>query len=176
MRQSTAVEKLIADNEGNFVLGPPKGANKSVGAVRETLLAKLEPRLDMYARRLRDLYHREGMYSDDKMFLEPLRMRQPSDTLQKALREKFVPGVIKAREEHDDVDLVWAWQIPYRITRVDHGKVRPWYVVHPETEEEIRVTVSNIDYHDKTQAPFYMELQRYIVGRPNLLCLNVQAV
>ena len=157
-------------------MGPPKGANKSVGAVRETLLAKLEPRLDMYARRLRDLYHREGMYSDDKMFLEPLRMRQPSDTLQKALREKFVPGVIKAREEHDDVDLVWAWQIPHRITRVDHGKVRPWYVVHPETEEEIRVTVSNIDYHDKTQAPFYMELQRYIVGRPNLLCLNVQAV
>ena len=75
VRKSTAIEKLIADNEGNFVLGPPKAPNKSVGAVRETLLAKLEPRIDMYARRLRDLYHREGSYSDDKIFLEPLRMR-----------------------------------------------------------------------------------------------------
>ena len=75
VRQTTAIEKLIEQNEGQFILGPPKGANKTVGAVRETLLTKLEPRIDMYARKLRELYHREGSYSTDKMYLEALRMR-----------------------------------------------------------------------------------------------------
>ena len=72
--------------------------------------------------------------------------------------------------------MVWPWACPYKITRVDHGAVKPWYVEHPETEEEIRVTIQDINYHVKTREPYYMTFQRYIVGRPNLLRLNIAAV
>jgi len=96
--------------------------------------------------------------------------------LEKGVKEKWIPGVIKAREEFNDIDMVWPWKAPFRVTRVDHGAVRPWYCIHPETEEEIRVTVMNIDYGVKNRLPYFMEFQRYIVGRPNLLCLNIDPV
>lgn len=46
-------------------------------------------------------------------------------------------------------------------------------MIHPETEEEIRVTCENIDYHGHTRLPYFMTLQRYIVGRPNLINIPV---
>ena len=140
------------------------------------MLTKLEPRIDLYARKLREMYYREGTLPPHKSYLNPIRMRDPTDTLEKGMEEKVIPGVIKARDEFEDVDMVWPWKAPFEITRVDHGAVKPWYCVHPETEEEIRVTVSKIEYHDKTRLPYYMEFQRYIVGRPNLLCLNIDPV
>ena len=54
--------------------------------------------------------------------------------------------------------------------------VRPWYVRHPVTEEEIRVTCQHIDYGAKNKLPYYMEFQRYIVGQPNLLRISVLPV
>ena len=41
------------------------------------------------------------------------------------------------------------------------------------TEEEMRVTCNKVDYHTKTNLPYFMEFQRYIVGRPNLLRMPV---
>ena len=87
-----------------------------------------------------------------------------------------MPGVIKGREEHADVDLVWPWKTPYRVTKSEHAMVRPWYCIHPETEEEIRVNCQNIDYQMKSKRPYYIEFQRYIVGRPNLLRLPIVPV
>jgi len=110
------------------------------------------------------------------MYLNPDRMRVEADTLEKCIVDKLMPGVIKGREEHDDIDLIFPWNCPYKVTRVDHGQVRPWHAVHPETEEEIRCTVQSIDYHMKTKAPYFMELQRYIVGRPNLLRMSIAPV
>ena len=72
--------------------------------------------------------------------------------------------------------MIWPWRTPYRVTRSNHSYVRPWYVIHPETEEEIRVTCSNIDYDLKTRKPYYIEFQRYIVGRPNLINLPLVPV
>ena len=69
--------------------------------------------------------------------------------------------------------MIWPWSTPYTITRAEHGQVKPWYCIHPETEEEIRVTIHNIDYHPKTRLPYFLDFQRYIVGRPNLLCLDI---
>ena len=111
----------------------------------------------MYARKLREMYHREGTIDPQKMYLNPLRMRQPTDTLEKGILEQIIPGVIKGREEYDDLDMIWPWQAPFKVTRVEHGAVRPWYAIHPETEEEIRVTVQQIDYHEKTRLPYFME-------------------
>jgi hypothetical protein len=59
------------------------------------------------------------------------------------------------------------------VTKSEHSYVRPWYIKHPVTEEEIRVTCNRIDYHDKTRLPYFMDFQRYIVGKPNLIRLPV---
>ena len=56
------------------------------------------------------------------------------------MEEQVIPGVIHGREEFDDVDMVWPVRVPSRVTKSNHSYVRPWYIVHPETEEEIRVT------------------------------------
>ena len=92
------------------------------------------------------------------------------------MQEQVMPGVIAGRDEFSDVDLVWPWRTPYRVTRSEHSYVRPWYMIHPETEEEIRVTCQNIDYGIKNKRPYYVEFQRYIVGRPNLLKINLVPV
>jgi hypothetical protein len=68
------------------------------------------------------------------------------------------------------------WRAPFQIKRSEHSFVRPWYMKHPVTEEEIRVTCSMINYHETTKLPYFMEFQRYIVGRPNLLRLPVVPV
>jgi hypothetical protein len=65
--------------------------------------------------------------------------------------------VINGRDEFPDVDLIFPWRIPFLIKRGEHSFVRPWYLKHPVTEEEIRVTCLNIDYHNKTTLPYYME-------------------
>lgn len=106
-----------------------------------------------------------------------MRFRVESDTLEACSAVKLLPGVVAARDEFEDLDCVWPWRTPFQITRSEHGLVRPWYMKHPEREEEdIRLTVSRIDYHPKTRLPYFLEFQRYIVGRPNLLCLPVVPV
>ena len=87
------------------------------------------------------MYHREGTIDPVKLYLNPTRLREPTDTLEKCIKEQIMPGVIKGREEHDDIDLIFPWNCPYKVLKVDHGQVRPWYAIHPETEEEIRCTV-----------------------------------
>ena len=92
------------------------------------------------------------------------------------MKEQTMPGVIHGRDEFSDVDLVWPWKTPYRVNKSEHDYVRPWYMKHPETEEEIRVTCQNIDYGVKHKKPYYIEFQRYIVGRPNLLRIPLYPV
>lgn len=57
---------------------------------------------------------------------------------------KGVAGIIEGREEFDDIDAVWPWKVPYQLKRADHMFTQPWYLRHPETEEEIRVTLNKI--------------------------------
>ena len=73
------------------------------------------------------------------------------------MQEQTMPGVIHGRDEFSDVDMVWPWKTPFRVTKSEHSYVRPWYMIHPETEEEIRVTAQKIDYHLKTKRPYYIE-------------------
>ncbi len=57
-------------------------------------------------------------------------------------------GVIKARDEFDDVDLVFPHRAPFTIKKTDHGMVRPFFVRH--NNEEIMVTCEGIETHFKT--------------------------
>lgn len=130
----------MVDEGVEFVMGPPPGITKTAGAHRDVAIHKLEPRINYYARKLRQMYFREGTISNVKSFFEPLRIRQPTDTIEKCIEEKLIPAVISARDEFEDLDLVFPWKTPFRITRTEHGHIRPWYVIHPETQEEIRIT------------------------------------
>ena len=58
------------------------------------MLAKLEPKIDLYAKKLREMYHREGTLPTYKSYLNPMRMRQPTDTIEKCQKDKVVAGVI----------------------------------------------------------------------------------
>ena len=73
-RGPTVIEKMIADGT-EFVMGPPKVPNKAWNAPRDELIHKLEPHLDVYARKLRDVYIREGTIPQVKSYLNPIRMR-----------------------------------------------------------------------------------------------------
>jgi hypothetical protein len=66
-----------------FIFGLPDGLdNKAIGAHRNRMIHKLEPRINLYARKLRQMYFREGTVPSDKTFIDPLRMRTGEDTLQ----------------------------------------------------------------------------------------------
>ena len=139
VRGKTILERMIEDGT-DFPLGPPNNANKTWGAPRKSMLEKLAPHIDVYARKLRDVYIREGTIPQTKSYLNPTRVRQPTDTLEYCMKELTIPGVIHGRDEFSDVDLVWPYKTPFRVNKSEHAYVRPWYMVHPETEEEMRVT------------------------------------
>ena len=72
----------MVERGDDFLFGPPPGINKSHGVHRDVLIPKLEPRIEIYAKKLRDFYLREGILPDDKTYIEPVRARLPSDTLE----------------------------------------------------------------------------------------------
>ena len=118
---------------------------------------KMTGRIDLYARKLREMYIRSGTIASVKQNMDPLRMRRETDRLEDCYLNNELCGVIQARDEFDDVDLVWRVRAAHRVWAADHPWVQPWYVKHPETEEEIRVTCSKIDRHIKSLRPFYIE-------------------
>ncbi len=65
-------------------------------------------------------------------------------------------GVIKARDEFKDLDIVFPWNAPYLIKRQAHYSVRPFYVRH--NDEEIRVTLESVDTHFKREYPYFLNL------------------
>jgi len=138
------------------------------------LIPKLEGRIDVFAKKLRDYYIREGVIPNAKIFVDPLRDRQPEDTIERCVANKEVVGVIEGRDEFKDLDLVFPWNAPHMIKRSEHYTVRPFFVRHKD--EEIRVTLKSIATHFKREHPLSMNFQRYIVGRPNLLKLPIYPV
>ena len=78
---------MVADGV-EFVMGPPVGINKTHGAHRDAVIPKAQARMDMYAKKLREMYIKEGVLPEIKTYLEPLRLRQPEDTLEKIIEAK----------------------------------------------------------------------------------------
>lgn len=94
-------------------MGTPANPKKTRGAHRHDMLHKLEPRIDIYARKLREMYHREGTIPTHKSYLDPVRERQPTDTLEECVKHKLIPGIVTARDEFADWDMVWHWRTPF---------------------------------------------------------------
>ncbi len=74
-------EYIKIHGEDVFPLGPPKGVEKAHQAHRDYVLPKLAPKMEFLAKKLREQYVREAIYPDVKIYLDPIRVREPTDTL-----------------------------------------------------------------------------------------------
>lgn len=78
----TNFEAMIEkDGIDQFLFGPPAGVEKMHNSHRDYMIPKLGSRMEFFAKKMREQYIREAIYPDVKIFLDPLRERQPSDTL-----------------------------------------------------------------------------------------------
>ncbi len=73
-RGLTPFQKMVEDGT-EFVMGPPPGLTKTHGAHRDVAITKLEPRINFYAKKLRDMYYREGSITNIKSHFNPIRLR-----------------------------------------------------------------------------------------------------
>jgi len=48
--------------------------------------------MEIFAKKLRDFYIREGVIPDQKIYIDTLRERQPEDTIEKCVANKEVAG------------------------------------------------------------------------------------
>lgn len=87
----TPFQQLIEAGQ-EFPLGPPPGVHIVQGAHRDTVVPKLAPRIEVFAKKLRDYYIREGVLPEAKTYLNTVRDRQPEDTIQKLHAQKLVAG------------------------------------------------------------------------------------
>jgi len=58
------------------------------------VIPKLEGRMEVFAKKLREFYIREGVIPDQKIFIDTLRDRQPEDTIERCVANKEVAGKI----------------------------------------------------------------------------------
>lgn len=73
-RGKTLTQELVESGK-EFIMGPPPGLEKTQNTHRENLVHKLEPRIELYARKLREMYFREGTIPTVKSFIDPIRER-----------------------------------------------------------------------------------------------------
>lgn len=71
----TEVELYNADPEKDFIFGPLEHENKLKNSHRSRMLHKLEPAINVYAKKLRQMYYREGTIQTEKTFIDPVRLR-----------------------------------------------------------------------------------------------------
>ena len=74
VRGKSVMQEMV-DSGTEFIMGTPSGINKTIGAHRDDIIHKLEPRMNLYARKLREMYFREGTIPTVKTFIDPLRER-----------------------------------------------------------------------------------------------------
>ena len=72
--QKTPFQTLV-ENGQEFIFGPPPGLNKVQSPHRDVLIPKLEGRMEIYAKKMREFYIREGIIPDDKIYIDTLRDR-----------------------------------------------------------------------------------------------------
>ena len=82
--KKTPMQRLIEAGT-EFPMGAPAGENMVTGVHRDHLVPKLESRIDVFAKKLRDYYLREGVLPEAKKYINTVRERQPEDTIEKLL-------------------------------------------------------------------------------------------
>jgi hypothetical protein len=82
----------MIENGQEFIFGPYAGANKVQGVHRDNLIPKLEGRMEIFGKKLREFYFKEGIFSESKIYIDALRERQPEDTIEKCVANKEIAG------------------------------------------------------------------------------------
>ncbi len=82
----------MVESGTEFIFGPPPGINKVQGPHRDVVIPKLEGRMEVFAKKLRDFYIREGVIPEQKIYIDTLRDRQPEDTIEKCVANKEIAG------------------------------------------------------------------------------------
>ena len=72
--QKTPFQTMVEQGT-EFIFGPPPGINKVQGPHRDVLIPNLEGRMEIFAKKLRDYYIREGVIPDQKIFIDTVRDR-----------------------------------------------------------------------------------------------------
>lgn len=68
--------EILVEKGHEFPLGPPPGYKTFYGAHRDFAIPKLEPRIEVFAKKLRDYYIREGVLPEAKTYLSYERDRE----------------------------------------------------------------------------------------------------
>ena len=75
-RRRTGLEQLVEQHGIDaFLFGPPSGVTKLQNAHRDYVYPKLADSAEFLAKRMRELYTREGTISEHKIYFDPVRER-----------------------------------------------------------------------------------------------------
>jgi hypothetical protein len=78
------MQKLVAKGV-EFPMGVPPGEHLNTSVHRENLQPTLAPRIEVFAKKLRDYYFKEGILPEQKTYLGVERERRPDDSMEKLL-------------------------------------------------------------------------------------------
>lgn len=148
----------------NFVIIPNRFAKESEFGY--------QPILDLYAKRMRKIGLDRTVLDKNNIVLPALRLRQEDDTLEKLRNARECPGVINARDEFPDIDLVFQIRQMYLINRRNNTYLQTFNI--KANEELIRCTLQLIKFHPVHDWVIQSSFNRYIPGRPNLLYLPMR--
>jgi hypothetical protein len=109
----------------------------------------------------------DTLLKKQKIVLEPLRVRHALDSFDFMRANKEVGCTIKARDDLPTIDLVLHQQQVRTLKRIKNFDTHPIYVKYEN--EEIRCTIDKILLSPDKQFYFKVYLNRYIVGQPNLI-------
>lgn len=82
--KKTPMQRLVEQGV-EFPMGVPPGEHLNTTVHRENLQPTLESRIDVFAKKLRDYYFKEGVLPEVKTYLDGVRLRNPEDTMEKLL-------------------------------------------------------------------------------------------
>jgi len=72
--KKTPMQRLV-EKGTEFPMGVPAGEHMNTSVHRDHLIPKLEPRIEVFAKKLRDYYFREGVLPEAKSYLDVIRER-----------------------------------------------------------------------------------------------------
>jgi len=109
----------------------------------------------------------DTLLKKQKIVLEPLRVRHALDNFDFLKANKEVACTINARDGLAPIDVVLHQQQVRSLRRIKNFQTHPVYVKYEN--EEIRCTIEKILISPDKQFYFKVYLNRYIVGQPNLI-------
>jgi hypothetical protein len=125
----------------------------------------MDPIMDLYTMKMKKIMLDRSILEKHRILVPPVRLRREDDTLELCRRNKLTPGVILARDEFEDVDLVFDVKQPTQMRRRKEYKSLLYTV--PVGDENITCTINKILQHEGKHWFYQVAFNRFIVGRPN---------